>query len=484
MAKTVKRRMDIASTATSAADSLVSAALRDAEHRSFWLSPPADPAPRAPLDGTVETDLVVVGGGLTGLWAALEARERDPGRDVVLVEAESVAFGASGRNGGFCDASLTHGIANGLSRWPEEMPVLEEMGRRNLDEMQGIVQRHGIDAAWERTGVLSVATEPHQVTWMAEEVEMARRFGWDSELLDRDAVQALVHSPTYRAAARHPDAAAMVDPARLAWGLAGAAEAAGVRVFEATWVAKLERADGGVVAVCPSGRVSARRAVLATSAYPGLVRQIRRYVVPVYDYVLVTEPLSGAQRESLGWRGREGIGDSANQFHYYRLTRDDRILWGGYDAIYHFRNGMGEQLEHRAQTFEMLARDFFATFPQLEGVRFTHRWAGAIDTSSRFCVTFGKALGGRAVYAVGFTGLGVGASRFGARTALDLADGLDTERTRLRMVQTKPVPFPPEPLRWAGIQLTRRALARADRRQGRRGPWLRALDRLGMGFDS
>ena len=119
----------------------------------------------------------------------------------------------------------------------------------------------------------------------------------------------------------------------------------------------------------------------------------------------------------------------------------------------------------------MLARNFFATFPQLEGIRFTHRWGGAIDTCSRFCMTFGKALGGKVVYVVGFTGLGVGASRFGARAALDLADGVDSELTRLRLVRTKPLPFPPEPIRWAGITLTRKELARADR-TGRRGLWL------------
>ncbi len=388
---------------------------------------------------------MVVGGGLTGLWTALDAKERDPGREVILLEGERVAFGASGRNGGFCDASLTHGIDNGLSRWPEEMALLEEMGRQNLDEMQAIVERLGIDAAWERTGILSVATAEHQVPWMAEEVEISRRFGWDSELLDREAAQAEVRSPTYRAAARHRDTTAMVDPARLAWGLAEAAEAAGVQVFERTPVSELERAGAGVEAICAGGRVRARRAVLATSAYPGLVRQIRRYVVPVYDYVLVTEPLDAGQRESIGWHGREGIGDSANRFHYYRLTRDDRILWGGYDAIYHFRNGLDPRLEHRPETFEKLAAHFFTTFPQLEGLRFTHRWAGAIDTCSRFCVTFGRALGGRAVYAVGFTGLGVGASRFAARTALDLADGLDSERTRLKMVRSRPVPFPRSP---------------------------------------
>ena len=203
---------------------------------------------------------MVVGGGLTGLWTALDAKERDPGRDVILLEGERVAFGASGRNGGFCDASLTHGIDNGLSRWPEEMALLEQMGRQNLDEMQAIVERLGIDAAWERTGILSVATEEHQVPWMAEEVEASRRFGWDSELLDREAAQAEVHSPTYRAAARHRDTTAMVDPARLAWGLAKAAEAAGVRIFEGTPVLELRtggrRRGGGL---CRRARASSAR---------------------------------------------------------------------------------------------------------------------------------------------------------------------------------------------------------------------------------
>jgi glycine/D-amino acid oxidase-like deaminating enzyme len=257
-----------------------------------------------------------------------------------------------------------------------------------------------------------------------------------------------------------------------------------VRIFERSAVRGLSRDPAGVLLETEQGRLRADRVVLATNAYPPLVRRIRRYVIPVYDYVLVTEPLRPAQRTALGWERRQGLADSGNRFHYYRLTPDDRILWGGYEAIYHFRNGMEPRLEDHSPTFELLARNFAATFPQLEGLRFTHRWAGAIDTCSRFCVTFGRALGGRAAYAVGYTGLGVGASRFGARVALDLAYGRDTELTRLEMVRRRPIPFPPEPLRYATVQATRRALARADEREGRRGPWLRTLDRFGAGFDS
>jgi glycine/D-amino acid oxidase-like deaminating enzyme len=407
----------------------------------------------------------------------------DPERSVVLLEGERLAFGASGRNGGFCDSSLTHGLANGLSRFPEEMERLEELGRDNLAGIAAAIDELGIGARYELVGVLDVATREHELADLVRHAEELRRFGYEADWLDGEAVRAEIDSPTYLGGVWQKTGVGVLDPARLAWGLAAAAESLGARIFEGTPVLGIEAHGAGASLRTLRGRVRAPRAVLATSAFPPLVRAIRRYVVPVYDYVLVTEPLSPEQRAAVGWKHRQGAADSGNQFHYYRLTSDDRILWGGYDAVYNFRNGLGPHLDQRPETFEMLARNFFATFPQLEGIRFTHRWGGAIDTCSRFCMTFGKALGGKAVYVVGFTGLGVGASRFGARAALDLADGVDSELTRLRLVRTKPLPFPPEPIRWAGITLTRKELARADR-TGKRGLWLSALDRVGLGFDS
>jgi glycine/D-amino acid oxidase-like deaminating enzyme len=458
-------------------------ALADAVRRPYWLAQPDAPDPGPPLEADEAADLLVVGGGLTGLWAALLACEK--GRDVVLLEGERIAFGASGRNGGFIDASLTHGIENGVARWPDEMPQLERLGRENFAAIKDVIARHDIDARFEESGELAFATAPYQAEYIPEVVETARDYGWTARALSAEEAQAEVRSPTYHGAAYVADGRGLVDPARLAWGLAAAVRAAGGRIYEQTKVARLAGVGHGVLAVTSRKHtVGARRVVLATSSFPPLVRAIRRYVVPVYDYVLVTEPLTREERASIGWANGQGLTDLGNQFHYYRLIGEDRILFGGYDAIYNFRNGMGPHLDQRRASFELLSNHFFATFPQLERVRFTHAWGGAIDTCSRFSVMFGKALGGRAVFAVGYTGLGVAASRFGAQVALDLADERETERTRLRMVQTKPVPFPPEPLRWAGITLTRRALARADRREGRRGPWLRLLDRLGMGFDS
>ncbi len=460
--------------------------LRDAEPRAFWLANPTHPAPpaRPPVAGQVEADLLVVGGGLTGLWTALQALEQDPAASVVLVEATRIADGASGRNGGFLSASLTHGIANGLSRWPEEMDALESLGRANFDQIRTAVGRYGIDCGWAETGELEVATAAHQLPWLDEDAADARRFGWDAQVLDREQLHAEVSSPTYQGGLLRRDGLAQVDPARLSWGLADAIESVSGHVHEHTAVTELTSTGARVRARTDQAEVLAKRVVLATSAFPPLLRRIRHYVIPVYDYVLVTQPLNAEQLGPIGWAHRQGISDLGNRFHYYRLTEDSRLLWGGYDAIYHFGGATGPAREQRAATHNLLHEQLIETFPSLEGAGVTHRWGGAIDTCSRFCVTFGTAMSGRVAYAVGFTGLGVGASRFGAAVALDLVHGRDTERTRLRMVRERPIPFPPEPARYLAVQATRAALARADERQGRRGPWLRLLDRIGAGFDS
>ena len=459
-------------------------AYAEASTTPFWLDSPQRPAPAAALEGDTESDLAIVGGGLSGLWAALLAKEDEPGREVVLLEREQLAHAASGRNGGFFLSSLTHGIDNGLARFGDQMATLERLGLENFDGVVATIGRHGIDCDLELTGNLDVAVEPHEVAGFADQVETLRAHGHEAELLDREQVRAEVNSPIYEAGCWQRSGAGLLDPAKLCWGLAAAARALGVRIHERTEVTRLRNNDSTVELTTSTGVVRARRVLLATSAYPGLVRTIRRRIVPVYDYVLVTEPLSPAQREAIGWANRQGLGDAANQFHYYRLTADDRILWGGYDAVYHYGGKVEARFDQSDETSALLAAHFFTAFPQLEGIRFSHRWGGAIDTCSRFFAFYGTAMGGRVAYAVGHTGLGVGASRFGARVALDLLAGRDTEATRLPAIRSKPTPFPPEPLRWAAIELTRNRLAAADRRGGRRGIWLRTLDRLGLGYDS
>ncbi|MGH3313154.1 MAG: NAD(P)/FAD-dependent oxidoreductase, partial [Streptomyces sp.] len=352
-------------------------ALAGASPTPFWLDDPdRRPAPLPALTGETRCDLLVVGGGYSGLWTALLAKERDPSREVVLVEAKEVGWAASGRNGGFCDASLTHGLENGLARWPAEIATLERLGRRNLDAIEEAVERYGIDCDFERTGEIDLATQPHQVAELREAAEQTARTGAADSVsfLDQAAVRAQVDSPLFLAGLWKRSSVAMLNPARLAWGLKRACTEAGVRIHENTPATGLT-AHGGTVGVrTPEGSVRARRVALGTNAFPSLLRRVRPYIAPVYDYALMTEPLSERQRASVGWANRQGLADTANHFHYFRLTADDRILWGGYDVVYHYGSRIAAKYDQRPSTFRKLAGHFFDTFPQLSGLRFSHAW--------------------------------------------------------------------------------------------------------------
>lgn len=459
------------------------AAISGACHDSVWLAGPERPPARAPVESAVDTDLLVIGGGFSGLWTALIAKEREPDRDVVLVEGRRIASAATGRNGGFVAASITHGAANGIERWPHDYGQLHRLGQANLAGIETTIDRYRIDCGYVRAGELDVACEPYQLTHLAEHVAALRRYGIEHEMLDAEQTRALVNSATYVGSAIDPDVGT-VDPARLAWGLAAAAASLGVRIFEGTEVTEVHREGASLLAHTAGGRIRARRIALGTAAHLPLLRRIKHFVIPVFDHVVATAPLPADVLAEIGWAGRQGIGDSGNQFHYYRLTPDNRILWGGYDAVYARGERPGSSLERDDFLSARLVQHLHDTFPQVRDVPIEYQWAGAIDTCSRFSGFWGKAFAGQLVYGLGYTGLGVGASRFGAEVMLDLADGLNTERTRLRMVSSKPLPFPPEPIKSIGINITRASLARADAEDGRRNMWLRTLDRVGLGFDS
>ena len=458
-------------------------AIADVSHTPFWLDDPAKPNPELQLTQNISTDLLIIGAGFAGLWTALLAKEADPNRAVVLLEAGEVAIGASGRNGGFMDASITHGFLNGLARWPKEIATIHTLGLKNLAEIEATIKRLHIECDFQLVGEIDIATEPYLLDKYKEFIELARQHNVPFEYLDRDQLQNKVKSPIFLGGIKRPDTA-IINPAQLAWGLRKACLDLGVHLFENTPVTKLVEEHKTVIAHAPHGQIRAQRVALATNAFPPLLKRISYYVVPVYDYVLMTEPLTSSQRDSIGWHGREGLSDGNNQFHYFRTTADGRILWGGFDAIYHWNNGFGSELENRPASHALLAEHFFQAFPQLEGLRFTHAWGGAIDTCSRFSPFWGTAHHGKTAYTMGYTGLGVGATRFGAQVMLDLLDNKKTERTELEFVRTKPLPFPPEPLRSIGINLSRWSLDQADRHQGRENLWLKVMDWVGLGFDS
>jgi glycine/D-amino acid oxidase-like deaminating enzyme len=456
---------------------------------SYWLR---DPAPADTADPPLaageqlDVDVAIVGAGFTGLWSAIALTDTDPSLRVAVFEMETVGFGASGRNGGFCEASLTHGLANGIRHFSDELQTLEREGIDNLQGLIAFTREHGIDCDLEETGTLAFADRPHQVDEFKAWVDEAAEYGEHVEFLDREAARAEVHSPLWHAGLyRPPGRDVLVDPAKLCRGIARVARARGVRLHEHTRIVRIERRAGGVTLWTATGAVvRAAHVVVATSAYSGWLDRLGSTFVPVYDYALVSDPLTAEQRDAIGWRRRQGLSDANNQFHYFRLTADDRILWGGYDAIHYPGSRVGPELDRRVTTFDRLEAQFFRAFPQLEGLGFPFRWGGAIDTTSRFTVTFGLLFGGRAVYALGYTGLGVGASRWAGGVVRDMILRPDQERLRLRLVTSPPIPFPPEPLRSMTVDLVRRELDRADRDDGRRGLILRTLDAIGIGFDS
>ena len=310
---------------------------------SFWLRDPApdgvaDP-PLAP-DERVEVDVAIIGGGFTGLWTAIALTDTDPSLRVVVLEMETIAFGASGRNGGFCEASLTHGLANGIKHFPDELERLEREGIDNLRALIAFTREHGIDCDLEETGILALADQPYQVDEFRAWVDEAAEHGERLEFLDRDAAREEVHSPLWHAGLyRPPGRDILVDPAKLCRGIARVARERGVADPRGH-----ARDEPGASGRARRGSDGGRRhwSWRTRSSSPHRPTRAgcpawRRLFVPVYDYALVSEPLTPDQRDAIGWRRRQGLADANNQFHYFRLTADDRILWGGYDAIHHLR---------------------------------------------------------------------------------------------------------------------------------------------------
>jgi glycine/D-amino acid oxidase-like deaminating enzyme len=456
--------------------------LAEARPYPVWQETRTD-APVAPrLTGELSCDIAIVGGGFVGLWAALIARQRWPDATIVVLEAGQCGGEASGRNGGFCAPSISHGVSNALKRWPREAEQLVRLGRENLVAFEEDLQRYGMDASFERSGKLNVASQPWQVDGLKSMQRNYARFGIACEYLEGSELKSYLDSPVYVAGVFEPNYA-LLNPVKMVAELRRVCLAHGVQLFEHSPVSTLREDGLHQVLETGLGTIKAAKVALGTNIAPPLLGSLKSKVIPIYDYALATRPLDDAQLRAIGWVGRYGIADSGNQFHYLRKTEDNRILWGGYDAIYHFGSRRDEALTQRPESFATLAQQFQSAFPALADVTFSHAWGGIIDTSARTTMFCGTSPNGRIAYAQGFTGQGVSASRFAALTLLDLLEGKATERTKLAMTSTAPFPFPPEPLRYVGVSLAQRSLAREDL-TGHRDWLLKGFDALGIGFDS
>jgi glycine/D-amino acid oxidase-like deaminating enzyme len=450
----------------------------------YWLAQ-RPPREIVRLEGRRTADVVVVGAGLTGLWTALFLKGLSPGSDIAIVEQNVAAYGASGRNAGILSETVDHDHGLAVQHFGEpEARRLARIGEVNVAEMVRFLADRGIDCDYEPTGRLIVALSSAQVKDALRQVEVARRLGLEGfRFLEREQVRAELDSPLYLGGVGI-SGGGILDPVKLVDGLLAEAERAGVKVYQESRIEAMERVGAAVRLRTEIGWIDAGRAVLATSAYTHhLLPRVTRRFIPLYDYVLVSEPLTPPERQAIGWSGRQGVTDGRAFFNYYRLTTDNRLLWGTSEAAYYRGNRVDPSCDHSPPHYRALRQSFERHFPQIAGVEFPYAWGGPICSTTRLTPFFGSAFGGRVLYGLGYTGHGLGTTRLAGRILAHLVLERPSELLDLALVRCQPFPYPPEPLRsWAVGKVTH-ALRRAD--QGEPASLLlRLLDALGIGFSS
>ncbi|GAA5524597.1 gamma-glutamylputrescine oxidoreductase [Microbulbifer aestuariivivens] len=454
-------------------------ALRNTTFFPFWLDNPQRPDDEPALRGQTACELLIVGGGFTGLWAAVQAKEAEPQRDVVLIEADSIAIGASGRPAAILSTSVMHGLTNAQRLYPDDMEILEQLGKDNLDGFRETIERYGIDCDLEWGGELTVAIGEEGLADIRQEYELYRRYGHDAHLLDAAEVQRQVRSPLFSGGLWSKKRSGTVHPAKLAWGLKRVARELGVRIYENTPMHSNTRKGDVVEVTTPEGCIRASKVLLATNAFAAGNRKIRNRVAAIRDRIVVTEPLTGEQLAAIGWQNRQGIYDTRTQLNYMRLTADNRILFGG-RLDYFFGNDTDPQEDNTPEPYLRLIDNFYRTFPMLRSVRFSHAWSGPIALTTRMAVHYQHYHSGKMLYAGGYSGFGVTATRFGARVALAILDDKKIPERALKFARSKPAYIPPEPFRWIGAKITMYALDTLDEKGGWRVPWVRLVERMGF----
>ncbi|MEA2470280.1 MAG: hypothetical protein QOE38_1279, partial [Thermoleophilaceae bacterium] len=405
-----------------------------------------------PVAGTLRADFCIVGGGYTGLWAALDLKEQAPDASVVVLEAGACGFGASGRNGGWMTSWMDE--LDGLTRrFGEEQALwLADESSATVGRIERFTQENGIDCHFRRRGGLWVASAPPQLEIVRAAVETARRLGRGHVVEELDGEEASARAGTRLAlgGALIKDGAA-VQPALLARGLRRVALERGVRIFEGAPMIRLERDEPAAV-ITPAGRVEAGQVVLATNAWAGSqARELRRTVALVGSQIVLTEPLSGKRLAGLGtWADGTLLGDARLFVHYAQVTAGGRMAFGrGGGALGPASRVVAKHFYDPA-TAASVADDFRSWFPQLADVRLTHAWGGAVDRAPGH-LPFVGALGehGNVHYGLGYSGNGVGPSALIGRILARRALGANDEYANCALVSGPPGYLPPEPLRFA-----------------------------------
>lgn len=401
-----------------------------------------------PLKGNILADIVIIGGGFTGMAAAYNLITNHPDKKVVLLEGASCGYGASGRNGGFADTGV-RGLWRVCSeQGPETARRIFDITLDGLDSIGNFAEEHGVDCDFAPNGSIELAANDSQTEMLEEEKEFHDKLGLEAALIDGRELQRTIRTGRYVGGLRCPYGATL-NPFKLARGMKRVVEEKGVAVHEHTPAIRVERGRQVTVAT-PAGQVRAPAMVLATNAYSPGLGFFKNRIIPMCAYVIATAPLTEKQREAIGWRGREKLSDLNTIFNYFHLSRDSRIVFGGEGIRYLYGGRICTRMHRR--TMDRLRKGLLAIFPQLDGIKVTHRWGGTVGMSLAFVPSVGV-LGdkGNIFYAVGYSGEGVVLSQVAGKIINDLYSKNDSALTRLFFVNG-PVPYSlPDPLRYLGV---------------------------------
>jgi len=454
------------------------------EQACFWIAG----LPRRELtrlSAPTKADVVIIGGGFTGFWTALFLKELDPTLDVALIEQGVAAYGASGRNAGMLSETVDHSHALAIQHFgAAEAAKLALLGKQNADELIAFIRDRGIACDYEPSGRLKVALTERHVEDAKRILEVAEALGLSSfRLLNREQTQDEVHCPLFLGAVE-VSGGGILNPAKLTDGLRREAERLGVRVFERTTVESIDEQGAAVVVRANGTTLKAPRAVLATSAYTHhLVPGVRHRFIPLYDYIVVSEPLTAEQWALIGWKKHQGITDGRNFFNYYRPTADGRVLWGTSAAAYYAGNRVDPSCDHSLPHYAALKASWIRHFPELAGLQWPFAWGGAICSTTRLTPFFGSALRGKACYGLGYTGHGIATTRIAGRILAHMALDRTTDLLDLSLVKKPPFPYPPEPIRAWAVSAVTASLLKVDAGESP-NLLLRMLDAMGLGFSS
>ncbi|CUT05483.1 NAD(P)/FAD-dependent oxidoreductase [Candidatus Kryptonium thompsonii] len=422
--------------------------------KSFWLETAGEFEPQPELKGDVKTDIAIIGGGFTGLSTAYHIKKIDPSIDVAIVENQICGYGASGRNAGF--GMTLFGLTFSLTaiRFGKEKAVqAHHYMETAVDYLSEFITSNKIDCDYERPGFLRVATSKAYVKRIQHEINLMRSLGIEGiEWISQEQVRKEVNSPLYLGAWWELRCV-LLNPAKLAWGIRKLNLDLGVKIFEYYPVNEVNRHKTHFTIKTNNGILTAEKILFATNAFSHLFPQLRRKQVPAFTYIVLTEPLGEEFFNEVGWKNRQGIEDARNLVHYYRLTKDNRLLMGGGDVSVGFGRKMN--YDENERIFNELKDYVKKVFPVLKDVKFTHQWGGPVSVPIDMAPAIGKIGDDRAYYSLGCVGHGVSLTILNGKLLAELLLERKSELTEIFFVNRKTIPWPPEPIRFGISHLIR-----------------------------